>query len=120
MSDQVTILQPVSVVVVMTEGFRERLVEEAEESIRQIDQNLERLAEVESDGHAEFEKGRLTHRRQELEWRVKEARSLKDGAELPFREVQALSEIKVGDDFQALMRTEIVVKDGQVVAIRRT
>jgi hypothetical protein len=119
-SDHVTILQPVSVVVVMTESFRENMVAEAEESIRQIDLNLERLAEVEADGHAEFEKGRLSHRRQELEWRVKEARSLKEGAELPFREVQALSEIKVGDDFQALLRTEIVVKDGQVVAIRRT
>lgn len=132
---KLTINQPVSVKVIVTEGFRQQLIDEARASIAKVDANLSRLQGVTPEAQAqnaedthevEYHRQRLENERQnlfqmkkELEWRIKEAESIGEGAELPLQTVQASLELKEGDDYLDLVNTEIVLKDWKVVEIRR-
>lgn len=133
--NQLTVQQQVAVKVIVTESFRQQMVDEARHSIKKIDDNLARLADVTPEAQAqdsedsheiEFHRQRLENERQnlyrmrkELEWRIKEAESIKEGAELPFQTITAAVDLKVGDNFLDLVNIEVVLKDWEVVAIRR-
>ncbi|MBI3925815.1 MAG: hypothetical protein HY319_09760 [Armatimonadetes bacterium] len=124
----ITIQQPVAVKVIVTPDFRARMISEARESIRQVELNLERLksaaapeGEDESTEfhrqRAEAERQRMVQARGELEWRIKEAESIRDGAELPFQMVQGVIQLRVGDEY--VPQPEIVIQDWKVVEIRK-
>ncbi len=131
---RVTIHQPITVRVIVTDDFRDQLIAEARESIRKVDDNLARLgemtpesesADVEDPHEVEFhrqrlekERSRLYQMRKELEWRIKEAESIKNGAELPLHQVQGTIELKVGDNYLDKVSTEVVLKDWEVVEVR--
>lgn len=131
----VTVQHPISVKVVVTEAFRSQIIAEARASIQKIDANIEMLAEVTPEGEAddasdprevEFHRARLEAERQklyqmrkELDWRIREAEEIKEGAELPFQTIQGTTQLKVGDDYLATVTTEIVLKDWKVTEIRR-
>lgn len=133
--DEVVVHHPVAVKVVVTQAFRDQLIAEAESSIDKVDANLQTLATVSPETEAgdtgdaheiEFhrkrlddERQRLYQMRQQLEWRIREAREIEEGAELPFQSVQGTSRLKPGDDYLAVISTEIVLKDWKVVEIRR-
>ncbi|MEW6281439.1 MAG: YlqD family protein, partial [Candidatus Eremiobacterota bacterium] len=122
MSDKVTIAHPVQVKVVMTSAFREELRSEVQTSIQQLQENLDRLdgvqpAEGEAAPWLEAERARLRRLKGELEWRLREAEQVKEGAELPTTTYQGLVEVAVGDHFRSKLASEVVLKDGVVVAI---
>ena len=127
--DSITVLHNVSVKVLMTPSFREQMVAEARTTIAALDANLERLAEIEAGaqvtGLTEFEKarvatekGRAAQQKQELEWRIKEAESVRDGAELFFRTMQSVVTLKPGDNFLDKAAAEVLLRDWTVVEIR--
>lgn len=122
MSEQVTLVHPVSVKVIMTEAFRAQLREEVTGSITQVQDNLERLGSIEGDPNTmqwvNTERARLTRLKSELEWRLKEAEQVKDGAEIPLTTYQGLASVKVGDNLKQSLSTEMVLKDWTVVEIR--
>lgn len=122
MSEQVTLVHPVSVKVIMTEAFRSQLREEVTGSITQVQDNLERLSQIEGDPNTmqwvNAERARLTRLKSELEWRLKEAEQVKDGAEIPLTTYQGLASVKVGDNLKQSLSTEMVLKDWTVVEIR--
>ena len=125
-ADSLQLLQQVAVKVVMTPDFRAQIVAEVGVSLGQIEGNLARLEEIApAVAGDEFESARvrgelerLRHAKDQLQWRIREAESLNDGAELFYQNLTSLVTLKVGDDFQAAQNREIVVKDGKVVAIR--
>jgi hypothetical protein len=123
MSDQVTIVHPVNVKVIMTDGFREQLRSEVQGNMAQVQDNLERLSQIEGDANAmqwvNAEKTRLTRMKAELEWRLKEAEQVKDGAEIPLTTYQGMSTVKVGDNLKDALSAEVVLKDWTVVLIRQ-
>ena len=127
--DSITVLHTVSIKVIMTPAFREQMVGEARSTIVQLDSNLERLEEIQAGADASglsdyektrlaSEKARMTQQKQELEWRIKEAESVKDGAELFFRPMQCVVTLKPGDNFLDRAAAEVLLKDWEVVEIR--
>lgn len=125
-SADIQLLQPVTVKVVMTAAFRSQMIAEVQASLEQIEENLRRLSVIaESVGDAEGERRRveseatrLVQAREELNWRIREAQSLQDGAEIFYQKVTSTVTVRVGDDYQAWSGREILVKDGKVVEIR--
>lgn len=119
---EVTLVHPVSVKVIMTDAFRAQLRSEVQASMAQVTDNLERLGQIEGDANAmqwvNAEKQRLTRLQGELEWRLKEAEQVKDGAEIPLTTYQGMATVKVGDNLKQKLSTEMVLKDWTVVAIR--
>jgi hypothetical protein len=122
----IQLLQPVTVKVVMTASFRAQMISEVQFSLDQIEENLRRLSVIaESVDNAEGERrrvesefARLTQAREELGWRIREAQSLQDGAEIFYQNVTSTVTVQVGDDYQAWAGREIIVKDGKVIKIR--
>lgn len=127
----------VSVKVVMTAAFREQLIGEARETIKRIEDNLDAVESAagahimalqtrnpqeasEARGQLEGEKARLIRLRNELDWRIREVEGVVDGAELPFRVLEGVTTVAVGDDFlRKMSEAEIVLKDWKVVEIRQ-
>ncbi|MCE7869612.1 hypothetical protein DYH09_04445 [bacterium CPR1] len=122
MSDQVTITHPIQVKVIMTDQFRNQLRGEVQASMAQVQDNLERLNQIQGEAAdapwVAAEKARLTRMKSELEWRMKEAEQVKDGAEIPLTTYQGTATVKVGDNLRQVLNCELVLKDWTVVAIR--
>jgi len=123
--DSLTVMHNVPVKVVMTEAFRTKLVEQVRSSLAELDQESARLneflsqaAEAEFRQRLEAEMQRLSQQKQQLEWRIKEAESVEDGAELFFQTLPSILSLKVGDNIQEKMGIEVLLKDWKIVEIR--
>lgn len=123
--DSLTVMHNVPVKVVMTEAFRTQLVEQVRSSLAELDQESARLneflsqaAEDEFRQRLEAEMQRLAQQKQQLEWRIKEAESVEDGAELFFQTLPSVLNLKVGDNIQEKMGVEVLLKDWKIVEIR--
>ena len=127
--ESIQLFLPVTVKVIMTAAFRSQMIAEVEQSLAQIEANLQQLEgirerlpdNVESQseiGRVVGEKARLSQAKEELQWRIREAQSLRDGAEVFYQNATSCVDIKVGDDYVAATQREILIQDGKVVAIR--
>ena len=123
--DSLTVKHNVPVKVVMTEAFRTQLVEQVRSSLAELDQESARLneflsqaAEDEFRQRLEAEMQRLAQQKQQLEWRIKEAESVEDGAEIFFQTLPSVLNLKVGDNIQEKMGVEVLLKDWKIVEIR--
>ncbi len=123
--DSLTVMHNVPVKVVMTESFRLQVVEQVRSSLAELDQESARLNEfLAQAAEADFrqrlggELQRIAYQKQQLEWRIKEAESVEEGAELFFQTLPSLLQVKVGDNLQDKMGVEVLLKDWKVVEIR--
>ena len=123
--DSLTVMHNVPVKVVMTEAFRTQLVEQVRSSLAELDQESARLneflsqaAEDEFRHRLEDEMQRLAQQKQQLEWRIKEAESVEDVAEIFFQTLPSVLNLKVGDNIQEKMGVEVLLKDWKIVEIR--
>ncbi|MCD6310635.1 MAG: YlqD family protein, partial [Candidatus Eremiobacteraeota bacterium] len=132
----IDIKRPVVVKVIMTEAFRAQLVEEARQTIKNIEENLDNMEmearkqiatmEISNPHQAsmltqqlEAEKERLIRMRGELDWRIREVQNVEIGTELPFRVFEGSVTINEGDNFlEKMSQTEVVIKDWKVMEIR--
>lgn len=124
----IEIKRPVMVKVIMTEKFRKEVIEEAEQTIKQIEENLKSLElrtsnttfpSADHNQQMMVEKERLIRMKAELDWKIKEVQNVNIGAELPFRVFEGNVDIKVGDNFVTkISKAEIVLKDWEVVEVR--
>ncbi|WP_442599476.1 YlqD family protein [Neobacillus sp. D3-1R] len=126
------ILQTVVVKQVLTEKSKKELLKKFEENISQLQKEFDQLQFEQK----RFEKqsktltknvrdhfNRETQARHEkiklISFQIEQLKLLPLGSEIKEREVQAISEIKVGDNWeQNWSRSEIVIKDGIVQEIR--
>ena len=108
------------------------MIEEVQRSLTQIEENLQRLGQIQgqlSDSveiqdraeslRIDSEIARLKQGKDQLQWRIREAESLRDGAEIFYQNCTRLVSLRVGDDYVESTRTEVIVRDGKVVEIRQ-
>lgn len=118
-------LQNVPVKVVMTESFRSQLTAQVRSSLDELDQQEERLREaLQQAADPAFQDrlrndlGLLTAQRQGLEWRIREAESVGEGAEIFLQTVPLVLHVKVGESFVDALATELLLQDGKLKEIR--
>lgn len=122
----VTLVEPVTIKVVVTPLFREQLLGDLQTRIDTITEEMQKLAPTATRGpRAVFQNQQtqgdvqqLEQMRQALLTQQKEAARLEDGAEIPYQTVQSQVEIQLGDNFLKKYGTEILLKDWEVVEIR--
>jgi hypothetical protein len=133
----IEIKRPVAIKVVMTSDFRKQLIAEAQETIRQINDNLKHM-ETESQKQIsaleitnpqqasllmqqlDSEKEKLMRVKSELDWRIREVEGIQEGAEVPFRMFEGSVNINLGDNFlEKMSQAEVVIKDWLVIEIRQ-
>lgn len=130
------IRRPVQVKLILTEPTRNRFLGEIEEQVKRLRMELEQLqfqekkllSDAQRRGPAAVEMVRERLAREErarrerieaLKAQAEQLRALPEGSEVLYTTVESDVEIRVGDDWNALMSgAEIVIKDGVVVAIR--
>ncbi|MEW8977802.1 MAG: YlqD family protein [Symbiobacterium sp.] len=128
------IIRPVTIKARVTESLKARMTAELNAAIQQLDAEM---AELESQVKraqltatitpqqqmqlhqlVEQERAVRAEKKAQLQQEISRVQSLPLGAEIVQGTVQATANLKVGDNFDALMATEIVVEDGKVIAIR--
>lgn len=133
----ITIQRQIPVKLILTEQSRERLRQEYETQIRQVQEELRQwefyakklLHEAQGKTPAARKQAeeRIAHeeksRREKLEllhFQLDQSQQLPIGSELPYTTVQSSVQVQVGDKWNDIMTgTEIIVKDGIVHAIRQ-
>ncbi|MCR4433535.1 MAG: YlqD family protein [Coprothermobacterota bacterium] len=128
--------QTVLVKAIVTESFRQDLLQKLRAAIKEIDlgieqletqgrryllgmdsQNIQQMMAVRQEIEEEKRKQELV--KAQLNEKVKEVESLPPDSEYPQGTLEGLVEVKVGDDlFGKIARQEIVIKDGIIVEIR--
>ena len=128
------ILRPVTIKARVTENLKARLTAELNAAIQQLD---DEMAELESQVKraqltatispqqqlqlhqlVEQERAVRAEKKAQLQEEISRIQALPLGAEVVQGTIQAMATVKVGDNLDALMTTEIVVEDGKVIAIR--
>jgi len=130
----IQILRPVTIKAKVTEGLKARMhaeIREAtvllDEEIQQLESQLQRAQltatinpqqQIQLRQLVEAEKAKRADKKAQLQEELQAVSALPLGSEIVQGTAQALATVEVGDDFEALMATEIVVEDGKVIAIR--
>jgi|GEM_PF-359355 len=130
-----TIKRPITVKAVVTDSLVKQTVTELQAGIRKVEAELQQLelhgrrllGELEKQGQprtAEFrqqmeaEKAKREETKANLLERIKEVSRLVPGEEVVQGTVDGIKEVRVGDQWEDVFATEIIVKDGIVVEIR--
>lgn len=132
--DRVLIKRQVPVRAVVTDSLKRQLAVDTQEAIKKLDLELaqldfsakkaqhelkadpQRLVKAEQQIEAEANKRQET--RNQLLTRLKDIARLNPGEEVVTGVVESLVEVRVGDSWDELSRTAIVLKDNVVVEIR--
>lgn len=132
-----TIRQPVTVKFILTEGTKQRIVNDLQQMIAQVMNEMEQIEEqgktfmeqakqegpesiAALEAKIQEELGKRVERREQLFQQLSQMQQLELGTEVTQGQVETTVDVKVGDDWnKVLMGSEIVVKDGVVVEIRR-
>ncbi|MFZ5814845.1 MAG: YlqD family protein [Bacillota bacterium] len=129
------ILRPVTIKAKVTEGLKDRLAAELNGAIRQLDEEMAQLEsqvkraqltatispqqQMQLRQLVEQERAARADKKAQYQEEISRVMALPLGSEIVQGQAQAMATVEVGDDFDALMATEIVVQDGKVIAIRK-
>ncbi|MDP9728467.1 YlqD family protein [Alicyclobacillus tolerans] len=131
------IRQPVAVKFILTEMAKQQIIQEHRKQIEQLGHELEQIEEqgkqaieqAMSQGgeiakqvreQVETEKNNRLMQREQLLQQMQQIQQLELGTEIQNMNVETVVDVRVGDDWsKILMGSEIVVKDGVVIDIRR-
>lgn len=123
------ILQPITIKQVITEKSKQDLYEHFISQKQQLQKECEQLRferkRMESNKKLLSSQSQLYEKEisskkeliENLEFKIEQLHMLPLGSEIKQKEIQAVLEVKIGDQWDALERT-IVVKEGKVVDIR--
>jgi len=132
----VQVKRPVTVIAIVTEQFKQQLITEIEESIKQVDNNIQSLesqarryllqlqtadlAQASSfRRQVDAEKAKQDGVKTELQGRLVEAQAIEIGSEFPRGNLESYVDIRIGDNLvDRLGRAEIVVQDDVITEIR--
>lgn len=129
------ILRPVTIKAKVTEGLKVRLTAELNEGIQHLDEELAQLEsqvkraqltatispqqQMQLRQLVEQERAARADKKAQIQEEMARIQALPIGSEIVQGTTQAMATVSVGDDFDSLMATEIVVQDGKVIAIRK-
>lgn len=129
------ILRPVTIKARVTEDLKVRLAHELNEGIRVLDAELEQLEsqvkraqltatispqqQMQLRQLVEQERAVRAEKKAQIQEEIARIQALPIGSEIVQGTVQATANVAIGDDFDALMATELLIEDGKVIDIRR-
>ena len=133
--DSISLKMPVTIKAKLTEKLRKRISDDLSQRLQQVTMELQQIDLEEKRVIQEQAQGNLqalqairqhfgAERQQreaftaETEQKLSDIAKLALGAEIVQGQLERQVEVKVGDDFHAMMNVEVLIEDGKVIAIR--
>jgi len=130
-----TLKCPVTVKARVTEALKKKLAAEIQEAVKKTDLELQQIefhakrmlteqARQDPQGlpalrqQIEMEKQKRQEFKAQMVERLKETAQLELGAEIVQGAIERMVTVRVGDDLQKIMASEILLEDGKVIAFR--
>lgn len=130
----IQLIRPVTIKALVTDDLKARLRADMQEAIKVLDEETARLesevkraqlmGNIPSQQLLQLnqviaqEKAKRADRKAQLEEEIQAVATLPLGSEIVQGQAQSLTTVAVGDDLEAVLAVEIVVKDGKVTEIR--
>ena len=133
--DSMTLKCPVTIKAKVTEELKQRLIAETEEALQGVELELQQIefhakrllaeqAKQDAQGlvalrqQIEVEKQKRLEFKNEMLAKLKATQELELGSEIVRGQLERVVDVKVGDDLNKIMGSEILLEDGKVLAFR--
>ena len=133
--DSMTLKCPVTIKAKVTEELKQRLIAETEEALQGVELELQQIefhakrllaeqAKEDAQGlvalrqQIEAEKQKRLEFKNEMLAKLKATQELELGSEIVRGQLERVVDVKVGDDLNKIMGSEILLEDGKVLAFR--
>ena len=134
--EEMTVRVPVAIKSKVTEGLKAKLIADLQQRLYLVDQDLQQIefqakrllseqAKIDAQGliqlrqQIEEEKQKRLNFKADVAAKLKDAEKLELGSEISQGTMEQTITVKVGDDLDALMGSEILLEDGKIVAFRQ-
>lgn len=134
--EEMTVRVPVAIKSKVTEGLKAKLIADLQQRLDFVDQDLQQIefqakrllseqAKIDAQGliqlrqQIEEEKQKRLNFKADVAAKLKDAEKLELGSEISQGTMEQTITVKVGDDLDALMGSEILLEDGKIVAFRQ-
>ena len=134
--EEMTVRVPLAIKSKVTEGLKAKLIADLQQRLDLVDQDLQQIefqakrllseqAKIDAQGliqlrqQIEEEKQKRLNFKADVAAKLKDAEKLELGSEISQGTMEQTITVKVGDDLDALMGSEILLEDGKIVAFRQ-
>ena len=134
--EEMTVRVPVAIKSKVTEGLKAKLIADLQQRLDLVDQDLQQIefqakrllseqAKIDAQGliqlrqQIEEEKQKRLNFKADVAAKLKDAEKLELGSEISQGTMEQTITVKVGDDLDALMGSEILLEDSKIVAFRQ-
>ena len=134
--EEMTVRVPVTIKSKVTESLKAKLIADLQQRLDMVEQDLQQIefqakrllseqAKIDAQGliqlrqQIEEEKQKRMNFKAEVAAKLKDAQALEIGSEIAQGTMEQTVTIKVGDNLDALMGSEILLEDGKVIAFRQ-
>lgn len=134
--EEMTVRVPVAIKSKVTEGLKAKLIADLQQRLDLVEQDLQQIefqakrllseqAKIDAQGliqlrqQIEEEKQKRLNFKADVAAKLKAAEKLELGSEISQGTMEQTITVKVGDDLDALMGSEILLEDGKIVAFRK-
>ena len=134
--EEMTVRVPVAIKSKVTEGLKAKLIADLQQRLDLVEQDLQQIefqakrllseqAKIDAQGliqlrqQIEEEKQKRLNFKADVAAKLKDAEKLELGSEISQGTMEQTITVKVGDDLEALMGSEILLEDGKIVAFRK-
>ena len=134
--DQMTVRVPVTIKAKVTESLKAKLIADLQQRQDMVEQDLQQIefqakrllseqAKIDAQGliqlrqQIEEEKQKRMNFKAKVAAKLKDAEKLEIGSEIAQGTMEQTITVKVGDDLDALMGSEILLEDGKIIAFRQ-
>lgn len=131
-----TVRVPVTIKSKVTESLKAKLIADLQQRLDMVEQDLQQIefqakrllseqAKIDAQGliqlrqQIEEEKQKRMNFKAEVAAKLKDAQALEIGSEIAQGTMEQTVTIKVGDNLDALMGSEILLEDGKIIAFRQ-
>lgn len=134
--EEMTVRVPVTIKSKVTESLKAKLIADLQQRLDMVEQDLQQIefqakrllseqAKIDAQGliqlrqQIEEEKQKCMNFKAEVAAKLKDAQALEIGSEIAQGTMEQTVTIKVGDNLDALMGSEILLEDGKIIAFRQ-
>ena len=134
--EEMTVRVPVAIKSKVTEGLKAKLIADLQQRLDLVEHDLQQIefqakrllseqAKIDAQGliqlrqQIEEEKQKRLNFKADVAAKLKDAEKLELGSEISQGTMEQTITVKVGDDLDALMGSEILLEDGKIVAFRK-
>lgn len=134
--EEMTVRVPVTIKSKVTESLKAKLISDLQQRLDMVEQDLQQIefkakrllseqAKIDAQGliqlrqQIEEEKQKRMNFKAEVAAKLKSAQALEIGSEIVEGTMEQTVTIKVGDNLNALMGSEILLEDGKIIAFRQ-